>query len=82
MASIYDDLNRSLFLQLDKLQDCDPEEIEHEIERSKQVANLAGQVIANQNAALALVRFEASQGMTAQAISNIMPRAIGNGGEQ
>lgn len=82
MASIYDDLNRSLFLQLDKLQDCDPEDIEHEIERSKQVANLAGQVIANQNAALALVRFEASQGMTAQAISNIMPRAIGNGGEQ
>lgn len=82
MASIYDDLNRSLFLQLDKLQDCEPDEIEHEIERSKQVANLAGQVIANQNAALALVRFEASQGMTAQAISNIMPKAIGNGGEQ
>ena len=79
MASIYDDLNRSLFLQLDKLQDCEPDEIEHEIERSKQVANLAGQVIANQNAALALVRFEASQGMTAQAISNIMPRAIGSG---
>lgn len=40
--SIYDDLNRSLFLQLDKLQDCDPEDIENEIERSKQVANLAG----------------------------------------
>ena len=79
MASIYDDLNRSLFLQLDKLQDCDPEDIEHEIERSKQVANLAGQVIANQNAALALVRFEASQGMTQQAIRSIMPRAIGEG---
>lgn len=79
MASIYDDLNRSLFLQLDKLQDCEPDEIEHEIERSKQVANLAGQVIANQNAALALVRFEASQGMTAQAISNIMPKALNDG---
>ena len=79
MASIYDDLNRSLFLQLDKLQDCEPDEIEHEIERSKQVANLAGQVIANQNAALALVKFESSQGMTPQAIRNIMPRSIADG---
>ena len=35
MGSIYDDLNRSLFLQLDKLQDCEPEDIENEIERSK-----------------------------------------------
>jgi len=79
MGSIYDDLNRSLFLQLDKLQDCEPDEIEHEIERSKQVANLAGQVIANQNAALNLVKFEASQGMTPQAIRAVMPRAIGSG---
>lgn len=79
MGSIYDDLNRSLFLQLDKLQDCEPEEIEHEIERSKQVANLAGQVIANQNAALSLVKFEAAQGMTPQAIRAVMPKAIGSG---
>lgn len=77
MASIYDDLNRSLFLQLDKLQDCEPDEIEHEIERSKQVANLAGQVIANQNAALSFIKFEASQGMTPQAIRAVMPKAIG-----
>ena len=77
MGSIYDDLNRSLFLQLDKLQDCEPEDIEHEIERSKQVANLASQVIANQNAALSLIRFEASQGMTSQAIRAVMPKASG-----
>ena len=77
MGSIYDDLNRSLFLQLDKLQDCEPEDIENEIERSKQVANLAGQVIANQNAVLSLIKFEASQGMTPQAIRAVMPKAIG-----
>ena len=79
--SIYDDLNRSLFLQLDKLQDCEPEEIEHEIERSKQVANLAGQVIANQNAALNLIRFEASMGATPQALRTIMPKALKSGAE-
>ena len=79
--SIYDDLNRSLFLQLDKLQDCEPEEIEHEIERSKQVANLAGQVIANQNAALNLIRFEASMGATPQALRGIMPKALKSGAE-
>ena len=79
MASIYDDLNRSLFLQLDKLQDCEPDEIETEIERSKQVANLAAQVISNQNAALSLIKFEARMGMTTSAIQAAMPKAIGDG---
>ena len=41
------------------------------------MANLAGQVIANQNAALSLIKFEASQGMTPQAIRAVMPKAIG-----
>ena len=77
--SIYDDLNRSLFLQLDKLQDCEPDELDAEIERSKQVAALASQVVANQNSAISLVRLQASVGMGAKAIQATLPKAIGDG---
>ena len=77
--SIYDDLNRSLFLQLDKLQDCEPDELDAEIERSKQVAALASQVVANQNSAISLVRLEASMGAAPSVIRATMPKAIGDG---
>ena len=71
MASIYDDLNRSLFLQLDRL------EIETEVERSKQVANLAAQVIANQNAAFQLVKYQVSGGVPMEHVAGLMPAPIG-----
>lgn len=77
MASIYDDLNRSLFLQLDRLQDCEPDEIETEVERSKQVANLAAQVIANQNAAFQLVKYQVSGGVPMEHVAGLMPAPIG-----
>ena len=77
MASIYDDLNRSLFLQLDRLQDCEPDEIETEVERSKQVANLAAQVIANQNAAFNLVKYQVSGGVPIEHVAGLMPAPIG-----
>ena len=76
---IYDALNRSLFLQLDNLQDCEPEQLSDEIERSKQVANLAAQVIANQNAALSMLKFQASEGMDRAGLAAIMPKALGDG---
>lgn len=79
MAGIYDDLNRTLFLQLDRLQDCEQGELEMEIERSKQVANLAGQVISNQNAALSMLRFQAAEGMDATALRAVMPRSLEEG---
>lgn len=75
--SIYDELNRSLFLQMDRLQDCEPEELDGEVERSKQVANLAGQIIANQKAAFDLVKYQVGGGVPIQQVAGLMPKPIG-----
>lgn len=40
-------LNDILFRQLERIENCDNENIESEIERSKAVTSLAGQVISN-----------------------------------
>lgn len=47
------------------------------LERSKQVANLAAQVIANQNAAFQLVKYQVSGGVPMEHVAGLMPAPIG-----
>ena len=79
MASVYETINNTLLLQLAKLQDCSPDELEGEIARSKEVAHLAGKVIDNQSAAVDHARFLVDIGAPPDVMCDVMRKQLGSG---
>jgi len=61
------DLNNHLFAQLERLNDeqLEGEALDSEINRSKAVAGVAGQIIANANTALRAAEYKANYGSDA-----------------
>ena len=56
--SQFDLLNNALFLQMEKLQDADKDELADTIEQSKAVSQLAKNIINNMNAAMNLAKMK------------------------
>ena len=76
----YDQLNRALFAQLDKLAQAEtPEAIEREAERSKAVSGLASNIIANTRNALKIAEMQQREGMENAALVGVMPKVLGSG---
>ena len=75
----FDDLNNALFAQMDRLASASGEELESEIERSRAVSQLAGNVINNANTAISLLKLQASEGMDAAGLVATAPRMLGGG---
>jgi hypothetical protein len=73
----FDDLNNALFAQMDRLANASGEDVEKEIERSRAVGNLAGNIIANYNTAINLMRFQASEGMDLAGTVAMRPKMLG-----
>ena len=69
-----DDLQDHLFMELERLNDCEPgsDELESEIDRAKAVAGIAEKVISNANTALNVVRSAHDMGIKMKA----MPRML------
>ena len=64
MAGIFENLNDALFAQMDKLQSIDPKNIDQLdqcIEQSKAVSQLAGNIIANANTEINLLKYMSSE---------------------
>ena len=82
MAGTFDTLNDALFAQLDKLQSVNPKDkdaLEQTIEQSCAVSQLAGNIIANANTAISLLKYQSGEGMgLSEAISHA-PRMLGGG---
>jgi len=78
----FDQLNDALFAQLDKLQSIDPadkDKMEQTIEQSRAVSQLAGNIIANANTAISLLKYQASEGMDLNGLAATTPRMLGGG---
>ena len=78
----FDQLNDALFAQLGKLQSVDPrdrEQMEQCIEQSRAVSQLAGNVIANANAAVNAMRFYEEAGVGVSEVIGRAPRMLGGG---
>lgn len=73
----FDDLNAALFAQMDRLANAEGEALDAEIERSGAMSKLAGNVIANYNAAVNLMRFQREEGMEAAGLTASQPRMLG-----
>lgn len=77
---MFDDLNDALFAQMAKLQSIDPqnhEAMEQCIEQSKAVSQLAGNIIANANTAVNLLKYQASEGMDIAGLVATTPKLLG-----
>ena len=82
MAGTFDDLNEALFAQMDKLQSIDPRDkdrMEQCIEQSRAVSQLAGNIIANANTAISLLKYQSSEGMDMAGIAATTPKMLGGG---
>lgn len=75
----FDDLNNALFAQMDRLANASGDDVEKEIERSRAVGNLAGNIIANYNTAISLMRFQADEGMDLASRVAMRPKMLGGG---
>lgn len=75
----FDDLNNALFAQMDRLANANGDDIEKEINRSRAVGNLAGNIIANYNTAISLMRFQAEEGMSLSDRVAMRPKMLGGG---
>ena len=67
MAGIFENLNDALFAQMDKLQSIDPKNIDQLdqcIEQSKAVSQLAGNIIANANTEINLLKYMSSESIS------------------
>lgn len=74
----FDSLNDALFAQMERLANTtDKDELEREIERSKAVSQLAGNIISNANTALSLMRLQASEGMNMAELVSARPKLLG-----
>lgn len=78
----FDQLNDALFAQLDKLQSVDPSDADkmaQTIEQSRAVSQLAGNIIANANTAISLLRFQSLEGMDVAGLVATTPKMLGGG---
>lgn len=76
---VFDDLNNALFEQMERLAGAgDPDDIQREVERSKAVSGLAGNVIANANTAISLMRAK-DEGVDGVARQVQVPKMLGGG---
>jgi len=78
----FDQLNDALFAQLDKLQSVDPSDrdaMEQTIEQSRAVSQLAGNIIANANTAISLLRYQSAEGMDVAGLVATTPRMLKGG---
>lgn len=66
-------LNEILFRQLERIENCDNENIEIEIERSKAVTSLAGQVISNGRLVLDASKASMTTAETVQVPKMLLP---------
>ena len=73
----FDMLNAALFRQLERLSEAQGEDLEGEIERSRAVSQLAGNVIANANTAISLLRFQDSVGVDVAQLVASSPKMLG-----
>lgn len=72
----FDMLNDALFVQMERLANAEGDAIEREIERSKAVGQLAGNIIGNANTAINLMKFQASEGMDLAGAVAVRPRML------
>lgn len=75
----FDTLNDALFAQMDKLQSVDPrdrEQMEQCIEQSRAVSQLAGNIIANANTAISLLKFQSLEGMDLDGLAATTPKML------
>ena len=79
MAGTFDDLNDALFAQMNRLANADGDALEAEIERSGAVSRLAGNIIANYNTALSLMRMQSAEGMDMAMAVGTAPKMLGGG---
>ena len=75
----FDELNDALFAQMDKLQSVNPrdqEQMAQVIEQSRAVSQLAGNIIANANTAISLLKFQSQEGMDLDGIAATTPKML------
>lgn len=75
----FDTLNEALFAQMDKLQSIDPadkDKMEQTIEQSRAVSQLAGNIIANANTAISLLKFQSQEGMDLDGLAATTPKML------
>lgn len=77
--STFDTLNDALFAQLDRLAGAEGDALEGEIERSRAVSSLAGNIINNMGTAVNLMRLQAQEGMDVAGLVATSPRMLGGG---
>lgn len=75
----FDVLNAALFAQMERLASASDEELEREIERSKAVSQLAGNVIGNARTAIDLMRFQANEELGLSDRVMVQPKMLGGG---
>ena len=75
----FDMLNDALFAQMDKLQSIDPRDrdaMEQTIEQSRAVSQLAGNIIANANTAISLLKYQSMEGMDLDGLAATTPKML------
>ena len=75
----FDDLNTALFAQMDRLANASGDDIEKEIERSRAVGKLAGNIISNYNTAISFMRFQAEECLDISDRISMHPKMLGGG---
>lgn len=75
----FDALNEALFAQMDRLANAEGDALENEIERSRAVSQLAGNIIGNMNTAIGMMKFQASEGMDLAGMVATRPKMLGGG---
>lgn len=75
----FDDLNDALFAQMERLANASGDALEGEIERSRAVSQLAGNIISNANTAINLMRFQAMEGMDMAGAVATYPKMLVSG---
>lgn len=73
----FDDLNNALFAQMERLANAEGDALESEIERSRAVSQLAGNIIGNANTAISLMKMQAQEGMDAAGMIATRPKMLG-----
>lgn len=69
------DLNDRLFRELDRLEECNPEDLQSEIDRAKVIAEIAQQAIGNANTMLKAVELQ-NRAMDGTAAAVQVPKGL------
>lgn len=77
-----DDLQDHLFMELERLNDCEAgsDELEHEIERARAVAEVAEKAIDNANTALRVCQAASSMGVALKGVPRMLGGSAGASG--